>query len=447
MVINFCRTLTRDLTQFDNTMGQWAAVGLGYALAIASIGSVAIPWQHPAPKALRVLLPVAGMVANMGASWKVRELQLMHPYLEDRAIARRDVGATVTALQAMPYLQQPSQTVQTTAALMPANGGDGGLMPFNVSEFLSEVTGAAILGNSGSGKTTLAQYIAGHLPPSQVIVFDADADKDDDFYPWGELTVLNDYDLIIQQMEKLLDLLESRDKTPLVIICDEFPAIRAYAKQIGSDIPDRFILQYGSRGRKRNKFPIFISQSGNVKSLGLDGQGDFLENFALIRLQKIARKYLKTHPDRQLFEASKTIAYPMLIGDDELMVHPTHGHYQVARKDLPPQNLKPLISLSITIPLVDGIDGGAPSGDSEAARPSISLDKSDTPPDIDTIRTQWLNYLYGLDILPIDTQTQGHNQAAIACPECGSTDTKGNGFYKGQPRRRCKSCGKSWVMG
>ncbi|OKH11181.1 ATP-binding protein [[Limnothrix rosea] IAM M-220] len=432
MVLNFKRTLTRDLTHFDNVLGQWASVALGYSLAIASIGSVAIPWEDSAAhKTLRTLLPIAGMVAAVGSTWKVRELQLMSPYYQDRAIARRDIGATTTAIQAMPYLQPPEQQ---QPALMPTNGGDGYLMPFNVSEFLDEVTGAAILGNSGSGKTSLAQYIAGHLPQSQVLILDPDADPTDEFYPWGELTVINDYDQIIEQMGKLLDLLEQRDKTPLVVICDEFPAVRAYAKQIGSDIPDRFILQYGSRGRKRNKFPIFLSQSGNVKSLGLEGQGDFLENFALIRLQKIARKYLKNHPDRTIHELSKAIAYPMLIGDDEIVIHPTHGQYQQARKNLPPQNLKPLISLPITIPLVEGIPV------------SFQQELIDTPPDTDTNQTQWLEHLYSLDFHPVDTQIQGHNQASNTCPECGSTDTKGNGYYKGKPRRRCKSCGKSWVM-
>ena len=122
----------------------------------------------------------------------------------------------------------------------------------------------------------------------------------------------------------------------------------------------------------------------------------------------------------------------MLIGDDEMVIHPTHGQYPQARKHLPPQNLKPLVSLPVTIPLVGG------------DRP-INLLKADTPLDTDTNPTQWLDYLYSLDIQPIDTQTQGHNQALIHCPECGSTDTKGNGYYKGKPRRRCKSCGKSWV--
>jgi energy-coupling factor transporter ATP-binding protein EcfA2/ribosomal protein S27AE len=440
MALNFHRDLNRPITHFDNVAGQWVGVGLGYALAISSIGSVAIPWEHQAQKALRVLLPVAGMVANIGASWKVRELQLMNPYFQDRAIARRDIGATMTAAQTMPYLQQPIQTIQqTTPALMPAHGG---MMPFDVQSFLDEVTGVAILGNSGSGKTALAQYIAGHLPPSQIIVFDADTEPDDEFYPWGDLLVLNDYDQIIEQMEKLLDLLEKRDKTPLVIICDEFPGIRAYAKQIGSDIPDRFILQYGSRGRKRNKFPIFISQSGNVKSLGLDGQGDFLENFALIRLQKIARKYLKNHPDRELFEASKIIAYPMLIGDDEFVQHPTHGQYPAARKNLPPMNLKPLVSLPITIPLVE-VDR---PGNRETAYPT-TVDKPLTPDHAITpshAPINWLESLYRLD-------SRNHAELEdipLECPDCSSRNISRHAKNRnGSQRYRCGNCGKTFTPG
>ncbi len=417
----------KPLTEHDETWRDWAVVACLWLYSLGCLSGNALDFARF--KYLRwALSGMSAISAGLGVA-KVRQIDVRSPYVAQREVMRGDLFLETQAMQLQSF--QPQTQLP---ALMPANSSDGSyLVPFNIAEFLDEVTGVAILGNSGSGKTSLAQYIAGHLPPSQVLILDPDADHDDEFYPWGELTVINDYEQIIKQMGKLLDLLEQRDKTPLVVICDEFPAVRAYAKQIGSDIPDRFILQYGSRGRKRKKFPIFLSQSGNVKSLGLDGQGDFLENFALIRLQKIARKYLKNHPDRTIHELSKAIAYPMLIGD-EIVVHPTHGGYNQARKNLPPQNLKPLISLPITIPLV---------GDDSPILPSTTVD---TPPDTDTNPTQWLEHLYRIDFQRVDTQTQGHNQALITCPECGSTDTKGNGYYKGQPRRRCKSCGKSWVM-
>lgn len=424
----------KDLTEPDNIWRDWIAVACLWLLALGCLGGNALDFQRF--KYLRwALSGMSAVSAGLGVA-KVRQIDVRSPYYSQREVMRNDLFIETQAMQ-LPSFQQPGlQPAHQQAALMPADNGIR-LSHFNVAEFLDEVTGAAILGNSGSGKTTLAQYIAGHLPPSQIIVFDADADKSDDFYPWGDLLVVNEYAQIIEQMEKLLALLEKRDKTPLVIICDEFPAIRAYAKQIGSDIPDRFILQYGSRGRKRNKFPIFISQSGNVKSLGLDGQGDFLENFALIRLQKIAHKYLKNHPDRDMYEASKLIAYPMLIGDDELVIHPTHGGYPEARKNLPPMNLNPLISLPITIPLIDELG----CGDRQ-----INLTKSEphanhTPTPHHT-GVEWLESLYKLETTrPHHTHTDGD-----ICPHCGSHNTTPHGKTRaGTPRKRCDDCGKTFT--
>lgn len=421
------RNLNRNILKIDPVWSDWGKVYGAYALALATVAAVGISWDSPNKIAARITLPMMGIASTVYGLNKTRQLQILEPMLGDRRHAQRDITAHTVAAQTVPYLQATQQQLQPVAV---QQSGDRPY-PFNVQDFLDEVTGIGILGNSGSGKTQLAKYLANAVGAAQILVLDPHADPEDEHYPWNGLTVISDKPAILKQLDILLQLLDQRDKTPLVIIADEYPAIRAYAKKVGSDVANEFILRYGSEARKFKKLPIFISQSGNVKSIGLDGQGDFLENFALIRLQKIARKYLKNSPDRQLHSLSKVIAYPMLIGDDELVIHPTHGGYPQARKYLPPQNLKPLASLPLTIPFVV----------------SNTADKTDTAPNPDTDRTQWLNYLYSLDFQPADTQTQEHNIAFHTCPSCGSTDTKGNGYYKGQPRRRCKSCGKSWVIG
>ena len=53
----------------------------------------------------------------------------------------------------------------------------------------------------------------------------------------------------------------------------------------------------GCEARKLNIITLLCSQGSNVKAMGLEGQGDFLENWVLVRLGKIAKKYCKNLPD------------------------------------------------------------------------------------------------------------------------------------------------------
>lgn len=219
---------------------------------------------------------------------------------------------------------------------------------FDAQAILEEATGIGLLGNSGSAKSTIAKYLAGEMGSTQILVLDPHDDPEN--ANWEGLKVIRDYELIAKQLELLLELLDNRDRTPLVIICDEWPAVRAWCKQQKLDIADRFLLRYGSEARKFLKLPIFCSQSGNTKALGLEGMGDFLENFMLIRLQKVAIKYARNLPDQSVLQHCKSVAYACLIGD-EPVIHPTHGHHQRAYKGATPKGLKPLRSEPLTIQL------------------------------------------------------------------------------------------------
>ena len=219
---------------------------------------------------------------------------------------------------------------------------------FDLNQVLGEATGIGLLGNSGSGKSCVAKLIAGALPNYQKLVLDPHDDPANS--NWEGLLVITDYQLIAEQLELLLDLLTNRDRTPLLIICDEWPAVRLWCKQRGLSIADDFLIRYGSEARKFDKLPLFCSQSGNTKALGLEGLGDFLENFMLIRLNKIARKYAKNLPDQTILQALNSTAYCCLV-NDEVCGHPTHSHHERVYKGAPPQGLPSLRSLPLTIPL------------------------------------------------------------------------------------------------
>lgn len=242
------------------------------------------------------------------------------------------------------YYQEYQQEIQQNNA---------GLLPFVPEQVIEESTGIGLLGNSGSGKSCIIQLLASALPDNQILVLDPHVDETEPDYPWKGLTLINRYDLIIEQLEILLDLLTQRDKTPLTIICDEWPAVRAYCKQNKLKTADEFIIRYGSEPRKFKKLPIFASQAGNTKAMGLEGMGDFLENFTLIRLNKIARKYAKNLTDRSVIERLSQTAYCCLMNDD-VYQHPTHGHHPRVVKGATPSGLTPLKSLPLTIPLITG---------------------------------------------------------------------------------------------
>lgn len=218
---------------------------------------------------------------------------------------------------------------------------------FDAKQVIEESTGIGLLGNSGSAKTCIAKLLAGTMG-GQILVLDPHDDPDNSV--WDGLHVIRDYDQILEQLEYLLILLDDRDRTQLTIICDEWPAVRMYCKKKKSDIADNFLLRYGSEARKFKKLPIFCSQSGNTKALGMEGMGDFLENFSLIRLHRVARKYARNLSDREVHQWCKNTAFPCLIGD-EPYIHPTHGHHDHFYKGAPPRGLKELRSEPLTIPL------------------------------------------------------------------------------------------------
>ena len=187
--------------------------------------------------------------------------------------------------------------------------------------------------------------------------------------------------------------------------------------------------------------PIFISQSGNTKALGLEGMGDFLENFALIRLGKIANKYLKYSPNTEVREACKNIAYPMLINEDDLYLHPTHGHYQKVAKHQPPINIKPVICEPFTInfnisnnqQIITKTQNTGQCPVKTEHAPNTLLDKEDT-------QETW----YNVDALERAYILQSD---VLVCPNCQGINIKNNGkTSSGKTRKRCNDCGKSWSI-
>jgi len=254
---------------------------------------------------------------------------------------------------------------------------------------LDRGVGICLFGDSGSGKSSAAKYLIGLASQGteiKLIVCDPHFDGGGDW--GGDTLIIDDYDLILKTLRASLDELDRRKKlrkqgvksfSKLIFIWDEWPSVRVAAKNAKSNICEEAVIRLGSECRKYEMLSIFCSQSGNTKAMGLEGMGDFLQNFSLIRLGKISTKHAKNLPDQRVLNCLQNTGYPCLV-DDDLSIHPTHGNYQQFKNGQPPLNLLPVRTVPITL---DEILGDEISVEREQETPKQSPTTSTSSPSFD----------------------------------------------------------------
>ena len=219
------------------------------------------------------------------------------------------------------------------------------LKPVSLKSVLDRGIGIFLMAPSGYGKSSLVRWFCGELQHIvSLIVCDPHWDGEQDY---GVIPYYK-YEDILEQLQSAIDELDSRRELKRVgkkfsykvYVFDEWPSIRIAAKKSKQDeLCQDALIRLGSECRKYNMLVIFCSQSGNVKANGLDGMGDFLSNFALIRLGEVAVKYAKRSGLKTEYELLKNVAYPCLVNDD-IAYHETHGHYSEFKDKQPPTNIK-----------------------------------------------------------------------------------------------------------
>lgn len=228
--------------------------------------------------------------------------------------------------------------------------------PFDADRIKHESKGVMIIGDMGAAKTCTAQYICQQFPDYGIIVFDP---HDDDETDWGNAVRLTNMQDIYQQMRILLDSLDQRDKSKLLVVCDEWLEIRGDRLNKTGEfkgLAEDFIRLFSTKPRKFNKLAMFVLHSPNVEAAGLDS---FLrENYLKIYLGRLAAKE---------FPQAVPVAYPCIV-ESEQFEHPTHGHHvSFAPKGKAPCGLHPLDCAPVTIPIA-----GRPNGFSPATNLDIS---------------------------------------------------------------------------
>lgn len=143
---------------------------------------------------------------------------------------------------------------------------------------------ALIAGPTGAGKSTAMRHLL--RARENIVVIDPHSTRDD----WPGATVIGagrNFEEIEGYMRSMQSLLSERyearadgvrDFEPITVGLDEMPAIIA---SLGRSIEDTW-REWLREGRKVGLDLIVSTQSIRVRSLGIQGEGDLLENFALV---------------------------------------------------------------------------------------------------------------------------------------------------------------------
>jgi len=177
-----------------------------------------------------------------------------------------------------------------------------------------------LLGSTGDGKSTLAKHLAANCT-AYTIVIDPHAAPDD----WGNLPVFGagrKYSEIAKIMGVTLELLQvrfdARDRgvkqfEPIVIICDEYPAIIASSE--AGKVASSWMKLISREARKVAIRLVVLTQSPEVKAIGLEGEGSVRDNFCFIRLGEFALDHAKSLKDEQIKSAIEQADRPAMLGN------------------------------------------------------------------------------------------------------------------------------------
>jgi energy-coupling factor transporter ATP-binding protein EcfA2 len=177
-----------------------------------------------------------------------------------------------------------------------------------------------LLGSTGDGKSTLAKHLAANCT-AYTIVIDPHAAPDD----WGNLPVFGasrNYGEIALIMGLILQLMQHRYDArskgakqfePIVIICDEYPAIIASLE--AGKVASSWMKLISREARKVAIRLVVLTQSPEVKAIGLEGEGSVRDNFCFVRLGEFALDHAKSLKDDAIKSAIEQADRPAMLGN------------------------------------------------------------------------------------------------------------------------------------
>lgn len=334
---------------------------VGCSISFLVGGAIALPASRGVTAVCLGITAVAGVASRFNGKRLDHLGEMLHRCSVYEVESRQDVFTSHLGGLVEPIEEDP-QMIELSQPFVPCD-----LRSLSFHHLM-------ILAPTGFGKSTLTGYLLDNLQGS-IVVIDPHATPS----TWGDLPVVGlgrNYEEIEEflgvLMREMNDRYERRmrgdSSYPTInIVVDEFPSV---SKSIDSKKFKEVIQSLLCEARKVNMKLILLSQGKSVKTIGLEGQSELLENLAIIRGGSFATAHAKSLNDELLIDWLRQQNRPATVNDSGLLI-PDLSAYN------PILNYQPCPELTR---LLGGAIGGAFSAPVQSSHQfAPALEKSEPP--------------------------------------------------------------------
>ncbi len=245
------------------------------------------------------LVAVVGKALALWHNWQLARLNLDRQRQEVRLLSyQADKARMESDIIALPRTQRivyhPDRPINLIEAAIDTTEAMPSLAPVALLPALDAVQRCLIVGASDAGKTTLLQWIiARRLLSSSVVVIDPHSWPDK--WPGGKVVgVGRNYAEIDRALTALVQLMTRRyddlgkgivaegQHRRITVVIDEWRAIVQNAPG-AADVIKTLLTE-----SRKAAFAVFVAtHSERVKAIGIEGEGDLKDGFAIVRLQNV----------------------------------------------------------------------------------------------------------------------------------------------------------------